>query len=125
MQIFQTKWFARWSAKEGISPKSLVTAVDEIEHGLINAHLGTHLYKKRIAVGGRGKSSGLRIIVAYQIENKAFYLYGFAKNQQDNIDSRELRALKLMATELLNYDFHELEKALQSQELFEVHHDET
>lgn len=80
MQIFQTKWFASWPAKEGISSKSLVTAVHEIAHGLIDAHLGAHLYKKRIAVGGRGKSGGLRTIVAYQVESKAFYLYGFVKN---------------------------------------------
>jgi len=47
-------------------------------------------------------------------------MFGFAKNQQDNIDKKELKALKLMAKELLNYSALELEKAIKVSELIEV-----
>ena len=44
MQIFQTKWFARWAASEGL----------------------------------------------LELKDMAFFLYGFAKNQRDNIDDVEV-----------------------------------
>lgn len=56
MQIFQTKWFARWAANEGLLEQALRDAVSEMEQGLIDANLGGHVVKKRIGVGGRGKS---------------------------------------------------------------------
>ncbi len=104
MQIFQTKWFARWAKKEGLSEQSLRRAVTEMEQGLIDAHLGGNVVKKRVAVGARGKSGGARTILAFKIKEKAFFLYGFAKNQRDNIDEKELQALKMMAAHFMAYD---------------------
>lgn len=120
MQIFQTKWFARWAANEGLLEQALRDAVSEMEQGLIDANLGGHVVKKRIGVGGRGKSGGVRTILAFQVKDKAFFLYGFAKNQRDNIDDKELQALKKMAAHLLAYDRKALEKAIETQELIEV-----
>ncbi|TCS37740.1 RelE toxin of RelEB toxin-antitoxin system [Paucimonas lemoignei] len=57
--------------------------------------------------------------------SKAFFLYGFAKNQRDNIDDKELRALKLLAAQLLGYDQKALEKAVKVRELIEVKHEKT
>ena len=120
MRIFQTKWFARWAANEGLHEQALRDAVSEMEQGLIDANLGGHVVKKRIGVGGRGKSGGVRTILAFKVKDKAFFLYGFAKNQRDNIDDKELQALKKMAAHLLAYDRKALEKALKTQELIEV-----
>jgi hypothetical protein len=120
MQIFQTQWFARWGIKEGLSERTLCQAVAEIEHGLVDAKLGGSVVKKRVAVGGRGKSAGVRTILAFRTSEKAFFLYGFAKNQRDNISEKELQALKLMATHLLGYDDKALEKAMDAHELYEV-----
>jgi hypothetical protein len=125
MQIFLTTWFARWAAKEGLSERALIAAVAEMEQGLIDANLGGNLVKKRVAPGGRGKSGGVRTILAFKVHGKAFFLYGFAKNQRDNIDDKELQALKLMATHLLAYDAKALEKAVKAQELIEVNRDKT
>jgi hypothetical protein len=47
-------------------------------------------------------------------KDKAFFLYGYAKNQRDNIDDTELQALKKMAAHLLAYDRKALGKALKS-----------
>ena len=120
MQIFLTKWFSRWAANEGLLEQALRDAVSEMEQGLIDANLGGHVVKKRIGVGGRGKSGGVRTILAFQIKGKAFFLYGFAKNQRDNINAKELQALKKMAAHLLAYDRKALDKAIEMQELIEV-----
>lgn len=120
MQIFLTKWFARWAEKEGLSESVLRQAVAEVDQGLIDANLGGHVVKKRIGVGGLGKSGGARTILAFKVHDKAFFLYGFAKNRRDNIDDKELRVLKEMAAHLLGYDCKALNLAIQAQELIEV-----
>jgi hypothetical protein len=120
MQIFQTQWFSRWGIKEGLSEHTLRQAVAEIEQGLVDAKLGGSVVKKRVAVGGRGKSAGVRTILAFKANEKAFFVYGFAKNQRDNISDKELQALKLMATHLLAYDTKALNKAIDAHELYEV-----
>ena len=63
MRIFKTKVFARWASKEKLSDKCLCQAVNEMEQGLIDANLGGHVYKKRIALEGRSKRSSVRTIL--------------------------------------------------------------
>lgn len=65
MRIFKTKNFSRWAVKENITNTDLKNAVKEIGVGLIDANLGGGLYKKRIAVGGKGKSGSARTLLAY------------------------------------------------------------
>jgi hypothetical protein len=120
MRIFKTKWFARWAAKEGLAEQSLRDAVCEIEEGLVDAYLGGQVIKKRIGLNGRGKSGGVRTLLAFQISDKAFFLYGFSKNQRDNIDGKELQGLKLLSAHLLAYDRKALNRAVKAQELIEV-----
>ena len=50
MQIFQTKWFARWAAKEGLKSSVLILAVAEMEQGLIDASLGGHVVKNALGL---------------------------------------------------------------------------
>ena len=59
MQILKSRAFSKWSAKEGLDDDALRNAVDEMERGLIDADLGGHVVKKRVAVKGRGKRGGL------------------------------------------------------------------
>ena len=98
-------------------------AISEVERGLNDADLGGHVYKKRIALQKRGKSGGARTIIAFKLKNKAFFIYGFAKNKRANISTKELRALKLLATHLLSYDDKTLTRALRFNELVEVDND--
>jgi hypothetical protein len=91
-----------------------------MEQGLINANLGGNVYKKRVPIHSRGKSGGLRTIVAFKKEDKAFFIYGFAKNKRDNIKDTELKALKLLAKELFDYTDQALEKAIEAGQLIEV-----
>ncbi|GAA4648306.1 hypothetical protein GCM10023116_05730 [Kistimonas scapharcae] len=50
----------------------------------------------------------------------AFFIFGFSKNKQANIDQKEERAIKLLAREFLGYTEHALKKALDAGELVEI-----
>ena len=120
MQIFKTKWFQRWAAREALTDNALLVAVEEIGRGLIDADLGGSVVKKRIGTRGRGKSGSVRTLLAFQLDDKAFFIYGFSKNERSNVSQKELKALKLLATELLGYTNAALEKAMKAGELIEV-----
>lgn len=120
MRIFKSKWFSKWAEKESLTDKALIEAITEMENGLNDGDLGGHVYKKRAAIQGQGKRGGLRTIVAFKVDDKSFFMFGFAKNQQDNIDKKELKALKLMAKDLLSYSERQLKKAIRVSELIEV-----
>jgi hypothetical protein len=76
-----------------------------------------------VAVGGRGKSGGVRTLLVYQFGHKAFFVYGFAKSARANISADELRALKHLAKELLGYSDKVLKQAIEYGELIEVESD--
>ena len=82
--------------------------------------VGGQVFKKRVAVGGRGKRGGVRTLLAYRAGDKAFFVYGFAKNARANISDKELKALKLYTDILLSYSKAELNKAVNSGALIEV-----
>jgi len=120
MQAFKTKAFARWADGEGLGDEALAAAVAEMQQGLIDARLGGQVVKKRVALPGRGKRGSTRTLVAFRQGDKAFFVYGFAKNQRGNINDKELRALKLLAKELLNYPVASLARAMKAGELIEI-----
>jgi len=123
MRIFKNKAFSKWAGKEGLTDAALRAAVAEVESGLIDADLGGHVIKKRVALEGRGKSGGARTLLAYQVGDKAFFVYGFAKNARANIKTDELKGLKAYATVLLGYSDKELRKAVEARVLIEVNND--
>jgi hypothetical protein len=119
MRIFKTRWFHRWAAKEGLSDPALAAAARELEQGLGDA-MGGFVYKKRIALPGRGKRGGARTLIAYRRGQAVFFMYGFPKNERANIEQDEMRALRLLAKELLGYGEQDLTKAVEASELIEV-----
>ncbi len=119
MRAFKTRWFHRWATKEGLSDAALLVAAAELQQGLADA-LGGYAYKKRIALHGRGKRGGARTLVAYRSGQAVFFMYGFPKNERANIESDELKALRLLARELLGYSEQGLAKAIVAGELIEV-----
>ncbi len=63
-------------------------------------------------------------MLAFKLGQAAFFMYGFAKNQQDNISSKELTALKAMAKYVLGLTPAQINQALGAGEFIEVkHHD--
>ena len=95
-----------------------------MKNGLVDADLGGHVYKKRVSLVGRGKRGGARTLIAFRIGETAFFLYGFAKNSRANISDKELKALRLLAGELMGYTEAALSKAAKAGELIEVKDDD-
>ena len=77
-----------------------------------------------MAAGGRGKSGGFRTLLAYKSGDTAFFIYGFAKNERLNVSADELKALKYLAKELVNYSDKALTKAILHGALIEVEDNE-
>jgi hypothetical protein len=120
MLLFKTKAFARFAAKESIADSALRDAVRRAEAGLIDADLGGGVIKQRIARQRQGKSGGFRSIVLFRQGVTAFFVYGFAKSDRDNIDRRELRAFRLLAEEMLAMDRAALAAALKNGTIMEI-----
>ncbi len=119
-KIYKVEAFSAWAENEGISDAALLGAIEEMDRGLIDANLGGNLYKKRIPLSGRGKSGGGRVILATRWERRWFFLFGFSKNERDNISKSELRSLKVYARDLLSQSNEALRKAVADGYLKEV-----
>ncbi|WP_235816936.1 type II toxin-antitoxin system RelE/ParE family toxin [Bordetella ansorpii] len=101
MRVYKTRPFAKWASQEGLTDSALLAAAADIRMGLADAELGGHVIKKRVALPGRGKRGGARTLLAYRRDDRFFFIYGFAKNERDNIDERELQSLKRLSGILL------------------------
>ncbi len=120
MRIFVTKVFARFARKEGLVDERLRDAIARAERGLVDADLGGGLIKQRVARTGRGRSGGYRIVIAYRASKRSVFLFGFAKNQIENIDHKELDALRNLAKHFLGYTDEQIATAVMHMELKEV-----
>ena len=60
-----------------------------------------HYKPKRVALTGRGKRGGVRTLISYQDGEGVIFMFGFAKKERSNVSKDELKALKLMAKDLL------------------------
>ena len=120
IRVFKTKWFSRFARKEDISDFALLEAIERLQSGVLDADLGGGLVKQRLARTGEGKSGGFRTIIAYKSGNSAFFIYGFAKNERDNIDAKDLKYLKSTAAELLGRLEREIEVLKNDNELMEI-----
>ena len=114
MRIFKNKWFAKFAKDEKIDDARLCQAVQEAEKGLIDADYGGRVIKQRVARPNEGKSGGYRTIVLYLQGDKAFFVYGFAKNERDNISSAEVREFKAYAKELFLLSDDNLNKLIKT-----------
>lgn len=124
MRIFKTRMVAKFAKNEHISDSSLAKSIDDAEDGLIEADLGGGLIKQRIARKGQGKSGGFRMVIAYRIGDLAVFLYGFAKNQRDNIDPDELETLRETAADWFAANADQIAEALEKGTLQKVTHDD-
>jgi hypothetical protein len=124
VQIFKTKWIARFARREGITDRSLRDAIKRAESGLVDADLGGGLIKQRVARKGQGRSGGYRMIVGYRVKDRAVFLLGFAKNERENIENDELLSLREIAQNWLTADASRIRMELELGNLQEIDHDE-
>lgn len=121
-RLFKTRTFNRWNKAE-LTDQALWSAVTEMKQGLIDANLGGHVFKKRVAITGRGKRSGARTLIATQLKNHWFFIFGFNKNERDNISPHELKYLQQLAQDLLSLNDQELKTVLNTGELQEIYYE--
>jgi len=119
-RVFKTRVFARWLRTTELNDASLCKAVDEISEGLIDADLGGGLFKKRVALPGRGKRGSARTLVATNKRSRWFFVFGFEKNERANINSKEKEALQGLGKDLLARSEDGINTLVQIKELVEV-----
>lgn len=125
MRILKTKRFAKLATDEGLTDEALKVAIKEFEEGLTGDELGASLYKKRVAVGSKGKRGGLRTILVYKAaDDIIFCVEVFPKNKKENISKTELAGLKRYADYLLGLKANEIKKAIDAKALIEVKRDD-
>lgn len=122
MRIFKTRHFTKWTRKSGLTDDLLVQAVTEMQQGLIDANLGSGLFKKRIGIAGRGKRGGVRTLVATNKDDRWFFVYGFEKNVVDNISSKAVAGLQDLASDLLSLDDSQLNAVVEKEVIEEIGH---
>ena len=122
--IYKTRHFARWARKIGLNDSLLESAVLEIRRGLLEADLGGGIVKKRMALPGRGKRGSTRTLLATNRDDRWFFVFGFEKNERENISEIELLTLKKLAKDLLGLTAAQIIAAIGEGSLVEVKHEE-
>jgi hypothetical protein len=123
MRTFKTRWFTRFARREGISDEALREAIERAERGLVDADLGGGLIKQRVARPGAGRSGGYRTIIAFRTNDRAIFISGFPKNEQENIGPDELKTLREISLDLLGAMQDSLDEAAAAGRLTEIPYD--
>lgn len=124
IEVFKTKWLARFARRERLDNASLKNAIDRAERGIVDANLGGGLIKQRVARAGQGRSGGYRMLLAYRSGERAVFLYGFAKNERENIEGDELQTLREIGAGWLAADAKGIARAILEDALQEVKDDD-
>ena len=91
----------------------MILAIENIKKGLSSYNLGGGLYKVRVASKSLGKSSGFRTIIVYKENDKVVVVYGFAKNEQENLSKSELLAFKKLSKDILKQSDKDIKRAIE------------
>jgi len=89
--------------------------------------LGGYLLKKRVARPGQGKRGGYRTLIAFKhpYDKNAFFIFGFSKNERDNITQDEKEIYKKLAEFYIGLTAAQLKKLLEQETLFEVRYEDS
>jgi hypothetical protein len=120
MKIFKHRCFHRWAKSEKLTDESLKKAIQEVGQGLHDGNLGGGLYKKRVAMPGRGKRGSYRTLLAFKHDQKAFFVYGYPKNVMANVSEKEQEVYKMLAKKLLLLEEKMLRNMVEIGSLIEV-----
>jgi hypothetical protein len=121
MRVFKNAWFQRFARRQCITDQALLEAIRRAEQGLIDADLGGGVIKQRVARQRQGKSGGFRTIVLYRAADRAFFVYGFAKSDRENIDGGEKAAFRKAAGYVLGLSQAYLDELISKGQFLEVH----
>ncbi len=119
-RIFTSKDFDRFARKERLDDRLLVSVVEDIENGLVDADLGGNVLKQRIARKGGSKAGGYRTVIIFRLGDRAVFVEGFAKNVKVAHTLVETRALKELAKAILALPEDRLLLAVRAGEMREL-----
>ena len=122
--LYKNGWFDKFARKEKISDKALCEAIKRAEQGLIDADLGNGVIKQRVARPGEGKSGGYRTIILYRVQDRAVFVYGFAKNDRENLSADELADYRIAAKLVLGLTEAQIEVEVKAGRWTEVNCDD-
>jgi len=120
MKTLTTKWFKKWTKKSKLKNQNLLDTISNLQDGLSSSDLGSNLFKVRVKREHGGKSSGFRTIVIYKKDDRAIFLYGFGKNEKDNINKTELLYFKKLGNDLLDLSLEQIEELIEKKSLFDI-----
>jgi len=120
IDVYKTKWFARFARKARIDDQALWKAAAAANSGVVDADLGSGIVKQRVARQGEGKSGGSRTFLVIRKQDRAVYVFGFEKKDRANIGPDEWEALKKLAKEILGYNEADIAKNIRTGELVKV-----
>ncbi|MEQ4663291.1 type II toxin-antitoxin system RelE/ParE family toxin [Providencia rettgeri] len=106
--FYKISSFKRSTKKIKIMDKHLLKAANEVLAGVYEADLGSGVIKKRIAINGKGKSGGVRVIIFFKVSHHLFFADGWEKcniaaKGVKEIEDDELDAYKNLSRLFLNY----------------------
>ena len=119
MKVLKSKWFDKWAKKTKIADDNLMYAIDNLNPATA-VDLGVGLYKLRIPRSGQGKSGGFRTLIIYRKDDLALFMFGFAKNEKDNISAADLTDLKKQAKYILGFSKEQVNNLVDTGTLIKV-----
>jgi len=87
---------------------------------LIYANLGEEVIKQAMGRPNEAAINGFRTIIGFRSEFRGFFLYGFPKNETDNITQNALKGLRNVAADLMALTDEQIEILLASEALREI-----
>jgi hypothetical protein len=120
LRILKLAAFDKFAQKQDIPDDALHDAVERAEKGLIDADLGDGVIKQRIARKGEGKRGGFRTVIIFRSMERAFFVYGFAKNERDNIPKNDVTTIKKLAPFLLDLPENGVDELIKDGAYLEV-----
>jgi hypothetical protein len=93
----------------------------ESREGTDDADLGGGVLKQRVVRKGQGKSGGFRTIILYRMAERAFFVYGFAKSDRDNVEDDEEAQFKKASAHVLGLTNEQLAELIGKGQFSEMH----
>jgi hypothetical protein len=113
MSLYKTRPFSRLARKAGITDHALKGAVEEMRKGIVHADLGGNVYKQRVALPGRGKRGGRRVIVAADLLDRGIFVHCYLKGDKADISSDEEYAFREFARVYLHLSGETIRTAVE------------
>ncbi|MBK6607497.1 MAG: type II toxin-antitoxin system RelE/ParE family toxin [Leptospiraceae bacterium] len=120
MKKYKSRWFQKWANKNHLSDKALIDSIQDLKENKGTVKLGFNLFKVRVSSRNQGKRGAFRTIVVYVSDVRSIYVFGFSKNELDNISNKELEDFKELARTYTNMNEKEIKILLEQDSIFEL-----